>query len=45
VYITRIAGWIENIALFSGEPNGYCSFIKLLSVEELKELIVEEASG
>jgi len=36
-------GWIENIALFSGEPNGYCSFIKLLSVKEFKALIVKEA--
>jgi hypothetical protein len=38
-------GWIENIALFSGEPNGHCGFIKLLSVEELKELILKEAKG
>lgn len=38
-------GWIENIALFSGEPNGYCSFIKLLTIEELKALIVKEAEG
>lgn len=36
-------GRIENIALFSGEPNGHCDFLKLLSVEELKELIVKEA--
>ena len=36
---------VEHIALFSGLPNGHSSFIKFLSVEELKELIIAEAEG
>lgn len=38
-------GWIENIALFGNEGNGNCRFIKILSVNELKALIVKGVSG
>lgn len=35
--------YVTHIALMNGPPNGHCEFIKLLSIEELKELIVKEA--
>lgn len=36
---------VKHIALMNGPPNGHCGFIKLLSVNELKALIVKEVSG
>ncbi len=36
---------VTHIALMNGPPNGHCGFIKLLSEDELKELIVKEAEG
>lgn len=36
---------VEHIALMNGPPNGHRDFIRLLSIEELKELIVKEAEN
>ena len=35
--------YVTHIALMNEPPNGHCGFIKLLSIEELKALIVKEA--
>jgi hypothetical protein len=37
--------YVTYIALMNGPPNGHCGFIKLLSEDELKELIIKEAKG
>lgn len=36
--------YVTHVAL-TNDPPGHCGFIKLLTIEELKALIVEEASG
>jgi len=43
VWIKTGEAGVEHVALMNGPPNDHCGFIKLLSVEELKALIVKEA--
>ena len=45
VWIKANDRYVTRIALMNGPPNGHSGFIKLLSIDELKELIVKEVSG